>query len=101
MAFSRQVYRAAARLNAKVTAATKLPSPRRQPLASEAAVPLRFSNRQAAVVVNHSLKLWNMLIPACALRPEVGPTHTTFAHPTKGPRSIANRRLGIAPALAA
>lgn len=52
MPFARQVYRAAARLNAKVTAATGLPSPRRQPLASEATVPLRFVNRQAAAVVN-------------------------------------------------
>ena len=39
--------------------------------------------------------LWNATIPKCALRIEIGRTHVSYLHPTKGFRRIHKRRLGL------
>ena len=48
-----------------------------------------------AAAISRQTRLWNMHIPAKAKNIVVGATHTTFVHPTKGKRSIANRCLGF------
>jgi hypothetical protein len=30
---------------------------------------------------------------------EIGETHTTYLHPTKGQRRVSNKRLGLGPAV--
>ncbi|BBF92657.1 hypothetical protein [Blastochloris tepida] len=49
--------------------------------------------------IAHGLRLWNSIIPKCAKN--VGPDpkrpgHTRYLHPTKGWRSVSNKRLGLA-----
>ena len=39
--------------------------------------------------------LWNAIIPKVAMNVEIGATHTTYLHPTKGLRRVSNARLGI------
>jgi hypothetical protein len=98
MIVSRQVRRCAERMNAKWTAATSRPAPQRPEISVPAVGDLTFSNDVARAAVQSISRLWNLLVPARALRPQVGATHTTYLHPTKRRRSIANRRLGIAAA---
>ena len=39
--------------------------------------------------------LWDATIPKRAKLIEVGETHTTYLHPTKGYRCVSNARLGF------
>ncbi|MDR3488770.1 MAG: hypothetical protein P4M05_28185 [Bradyrhizobium sp.] len=49
----------------------------------------------AAMESDYRIWLWNQTIPKRAIHIEVGETHTTYVHPTKGPRRISNKRLGL------
>ncbi len=40
-------------------------------------------------------QLWAATIPKCAMCVEIGPRTTKYLHPTKGWRTVSNRRLGI------
>ena len=44
---------------------------------------------------NWQIALWNATIPECAMRIEIGATHVTYLHPTKGLRRVHKRRLGL------
>jgi hypothetical protein len=52
-------------------------------------------NPFAALEAARLTRLWNGTIPKCARFVEIGETHTTFLHPTKGWRRVSNKRLGL------
>ena len=53
----------------------------------------------AALAAARRQALWNATVAERAIGAEIGATHTTYLHPTKGYRRVSNKRLGLGPAI--
>lgn len=50
---------------------------------------------QLAAYNRNVTRVWNILIPRCALNAEVKPWGVRYLHPTKGYKTVGKRRFAI------
>jgi hypothetical protein len=58
-------------------------------------MPATLSPEEQAFYRAYAERVWNALIPKCAVKAEVKPWGVRYLHPTKGYKTVGKKRFGI------